>query len=149
MAVPIYLAADHRGHALKERIEAYLADRGVTTVDLSPRYTDGDDYPMVAASLVAALRESKSGRGILACGSGAGIAIAANRFKGVRAAVGLSGAHVAVARRDDDINVLVLAADFIQDDESRAMVDAFIDAPFDADEQRFARRIKELDELGS
>lgn len=144
----IYLAADHRGHELKERIQAYLMERGTVAVDLTPRLQEGDDYPRVAEVLVGALREAPEARGILACGSGAGIAIAANRFKGVRAAVGMSAAHVSAARHDDDINVLVLAADFIEDDTERQMTDAFVDGAF-SPEERYQRRIAELDELGA
>lgn len=149
MAVTVYLAADHRGYSVKERLEAYLAERGVTTVDLTPSFTAGDDYPVIAAGLVAAMRKSPDARGILSCGSGAGIAIAANRFRGIRAAVGLGASHVAIARHDDDINVLVIAADFAEDHAVRAMADALVDAPFASGEARFVRRIAELDELGS
>lgn len=148
MQPTVYLAADHRGHAAKERVQEHLVARGVVAVDLTPRLEEGDDYPRVAATLVAALREAEGARGILACGSGAGIAIAANRFKGIRAAVGLGGAHVAAARHDDDINVLVIAADFAPDGSLEAMADAFVDTPF-APEERYVRRIQELDELGA
>lgn len=148
MQPTIYLAADHRGHAAKERIQAYLDSRGIVAVDLTPRMQEGDDYPRVAAVLVGALREAAEARGILACGSGAGIAIAANRFKGVRAAVGLSGQHIATARHDDDVNVLVVAADFAAQPEVESMVDAFVDTAYVA-EERYQRRIQELDELGA
>lgn len=148
MATTLYLAADHRGHELKERIQAYLDERGIVAVDLTPRFQEGDDYPRVAAVLVGALREAAEARGILACGSGAGIAIAANRFKGIRAAVGMSPAQVTAARHDDDVNVLVLASDFTKEEDLRAMVDAFEDTAFQP-EERYARRIQELDELGA
>lgn len=143
----IYLAADHRGHALKESVEKYLKERGVSTDDLTPELITGDDYPVVAELLVDKVLGAQGARGILVCGSGAGIAIAANRCKGIRAAVGLGPTHVAAARHDDDINVLVLAADFTDAHEVHGMVDAFIDAPFAAHEERFVRRIQELDQL--
>lgn len=144
----VYLAADHRGHGLKESAEAYLRERGVKVLDLTPELKPGDDYPLVAKTLVTRMLNEPNARGLLACGSGAGIAIAANRFKGIRAAIGLSPKHVEAARNDDDLNVLVLAADFVNDSEIRAMLDAFVDAPYSAKEQRHARRITELDELG-
>ena len=144
----VFLAADHRGHALKETAEAYLTKRGVKVVDLTPRFSPDDDYPLVAKALAEEVLASKDARGLLACGSGAGIAIAANRFKGIRAAIGLGPTHVLAARHDDDLNVLVLAADFVDDGEVRGMLDAFVDAPFAKDEERFVRRIEELDQLG-
>lgn len=148
MAPTVYLAADHRGHELKEKAQAYLDERGITAVDLTPRLQEGDDYPRVAAVLVSALREASESRGILACGSGAGIAIAANRFKGIRAAVGLGAEQLRAARNDDDVNVLVLAADFTDEAQLRALIDAFEDTPFMPDE-RHVRRIQELEELGA
>ncbi len=148
MAPTVYLAADHRGHALKEKAQAHLDERGIVAVDLTPRLQEGDDYPRVAAVLVGALREAAEARGILACGSGAGITIAANRFKGIRAAMALSPEQVRAARNDDDINVLVLAADFMSEEEMKALIDAFEDTPF-AGEERHVRRIKELEELGA
>lgn len=148
MQPTIYLAADHRGHEAKERIQAYLVARGIVAVDLTPRLREGDDYPRVAEVLVGALREAEEARGILACGSGAGIAIAANRFRGIRAAVGLNAKHVAAARHDDDVNVLVVAADFATEPDTEAMVGAFVDTAY-VPEERYRRRIQELDELGA
>lgn len=143
----IYLAADHRGHALKERVEAYLREKEVVTVDLTPRLKEGDDYTDIAQVLADAMRESPEARGVLACGSGAGIAIAANRFRGIRATLGLDPAQVKASRSDDDVNVLVLAADFESDDDVHAQLDAFMSAPFE-DNERHVRRVRELDRLG-
>lgn len=148
MSPTLYLAADHRGHELKERVQAYLDERGIVAVDLTPRLQEGDDYPRVASVLVGALREASEARGILVCGSGAGMAIAANRFKGIRAALGMNAAHVTAARHDDDINVLVIASDFTDEAALRPMVDAFEDTAFQA-EERYQRRVQELDELGA
>lgn len=148
MPATLYLAADHRGHELKERVQAYLDERSIVAVDLTPRMQEGDDYPRVAAVLVGALREATEARGVLICGSGAGIAIAANRFRGIRAAVGLNAKHVAAVRHDDDVNVLVLASDFTSDEDMRAMIDAFEDTAFGT-EERYQRRIQELDEIGA
>lgn len=148
MPATLYLAADHRGHALKERVQAYLDERSIVAVDLTPRLQEGDDYPRVAAVLVGALREATEARGVLVCGSGAGIAMAANRFRGIRAAVGMSAKHVAAVRHDDDVNVLVIASDFTTEEEMRAMIDAFEDTAFGT-EERYRRRIQELDEIGA
>lgn len=134
-----YIAADHRGYALKQQL------RDASYIDLTPDMTPGDDYPEVADRMVVAMQEPTT-RGILLCGSGAGIAIAANRHRGIRAAVGLTPIQVMAARRDDDINILVIAADFTTQQDAREMIEAFHNTPFSG-EERHLRRIQEMDKM--
>ncbi len=103
----IYLAADHAGFALKDRLKAQLIKQGHKIVDLTPIFKDGDDYPLVAKKLTSKM--ANGSRGVLSCGSGIGVCIAANRAKGIRAAVGHSPQEVKLAREHDDINVLCLS----------------------------------------
>ena len=112
----IYLAADHAGFALKDKLKAQLIKQGHKIVDLTPVFKDGDDYPLVAKKLTKRLtsnsplsRGKKGDLGVLSCGSGIGVCSAANRAKGIRAAVGHSPQEVKLAREHDDINVLCLS----------------------------------------
>ncbi|MDD5437633.1 MAG: RpiB/LacA/LacB family sugar-phosphate isomerase [Patescibacteria group bacterium] len=138
----IYLAADHAGFALKDRLKAHLSRLGNKLVDLTPIFKDGDDYPGVAKKLTGKL--SKAGRGILFCGSGVGVCIAANRAKGIRAAVGHSTEEVKQAREHNDINVLCLSG-WNHADESKAakMIDAFLKTRAST-AARHVRRVKQL-----
>lgn len=145
----LYLAADHRGFSLKERVKEHARSRGLEVIDLTPERVEGDDYTAVAELLAKRIAGLSDVRGILSCGSGTGIAIAANRFKGIRAAVGIAADQVAVSRNDDDANVLVLAADFVIDQDAFAMADALTDTPFEEEEERYVRRRDALDQLGS
>lgn len=114
----LYLAADHAGFALKDRLKAHLSREGHKVLDLTPVFEEGDDYPSVAKRLTNKL--SKTGRGILFCGSGVGVCIAANRTKGIRAAMGHSPEEIKLAREHNDINVLCLSG-WNHADETKAM----------------------------
>ncbi|HVI60710.1 MAG TPA: RpiB/LacA/LacB family sugar-phosphate isomerase, partial [Candidatus Saccharimonadales bacterium] len=106
-----------------------------------------DDYPQFAARVAAdLLGEAPDARGILICGSGQGMCIAANRFKGIRAALCWSQDEARAARNDDDANVLCLASRYTSLENAVAIVETFLSAPF-AGAPRFQRRIKQLDEL--
>jgi len=147
-SVVLYFASDHRGFDLKRQAMEHASGRGVETVDLTPARVEGDDYPAAAELLAKRIAGLTGARGFLACGSGTGIAIAANRFKGIRAACGLGAEQVAASRRDDDVNVLVIGADYAEEDAVRAMLDAFLDTAFD-DQERHVRRLEALDLLGA
>lgn len=140
----IYLGADHRGYALKEKLKEDLVGGGHTVHDLTPDFTPGDDYPKVAYTVVKKLHSAPEARGMLFCGSSAGVVIAANRFPGMRATLALNVAAIIAARHDDNINILAFAADFTIHEEAAALADAFLSTPYEPDE-RYERRIKELD----
>ncbi len=142
MSMTIYLAADHAGFALKDRLKAQLTRLENKVVDLTPIFKNGDDYPGVAKKLIDKI--SKSGRGILFCGSGVGVCIAANRVKGIRAAVGHSTEEVKLARQHDDINVLCLSG-WNHADETKAMkmIAAFLKTR-SSTAARHIRRVKQL-----
>lgn len=105
----IIIGADHAGFKLKERMKDALEKLAYTVVDVSPRYVKGDDYP--AIGMRAARRVAKTnGRGILICGSGVGMVIAANRIRGARAVLGHDAKEIARARTDNDVNILVVSS---------------------------------------
>ncbi|MFA6099755.1 MAG: RpiB/LacA/LacB family sugar-phosphate isomerase [Patescibacteria group bacterium] len=145
----IYLAADHAGFALKDRLKAHLIKQGHKIVDLTPVFKDGDDYPLVAKKLTTDNkgrlgRLGRSGRGLLLCGSGIGVCIAANRVKGIRAAVGHTPEEVKLAREHDDINVLCLSG-WNHKDKVKAikMVNVFLKTKR-SPASRHVRRVKQL-----
>lgn len=144
----VYLGADHKGFELKNAIREHLHHKGVSFEDKGAITKEGgDDYPQYAYSVVTeVLGGDDDTRGILVCGSGIGMSIAANRVRGIRAGLAWSAAEVRAARRDDDINVLVLAADMIDVDTALALVDEFLEQEFSG-EERHRRRLDQIEEL--
>ncbi len=146
----IFVGADHNGFRLRNELIRYLRSAGHDVED------DGDsvllaedDFPIFASKVVQSMRGSNDtdARGILICGSGQGMCIAANRFKGIRACLGYNRESVRTARNDDDCNVLCLPADILESGEANIIVETWLNVPF-AGAPRFIRRIKELDTLG-
>lgn len=148
----IYLGADHKGFHLKNKVFAYLQKRGFDVEDVSGKELDpNDDFPQFAAA--AALKiigdSEDSARGILLCGGGQGMAMAANRFKGIRAIVASTSEDARWGRNDNDANVLSLPARTLENDDDQYWqdtIDTFLSTEFSA-AARFVRRNKELDEL--
>ncbi len=144
------MGADHNGFALKAKLTERLKKAGYTVVDegdeqLKPE----DDFPQFAEKTVRAMQASsdRDARGILICGSGQGMCIAANRFKGIRASLVWDTAEARAGRNDDDSNVLCLPARSMNEEEAVAVTEAWLNTPF-AGAPRFKRRIEELDRLG-
>lgn len=145
----IYISSDHNGFHLKNELAEFLAHKGFTVEDLGPKSLDPiDDFPIAAANVAASVlaSSSKDPRGILICGSGQGVCMAANRFKGVRASLGYDEASVRSARNDDDANVLCLPAHELNLRKAENLVLTWLNTPF-AGASRFKRRIREMDNL--
>jgi ribose 5-phosphate isomerase B len=141
----IYLGADHRGYSLKEILKNELMTHEVIDVgafEHQPR----DDFVDFAAGVALKISTDLEARGILLCGSGAGMCIAANKVPGVRCAVGHSVKEIQAARHDDDINVLALPSDFVTQENAGAIIQAFLTTEF-IPEDRFVRRIAKIKEL--
>jgi ribose 5-phosphate isomerase B len=135
---------------MKRSLTEGLIRAGYEVIDEGDDKLDpNDDFPQFAARTVAAMKASddKDPRGILICGSGQGICIAANRFKGIRAALAWNTQEVHASRNDDDANVLCLPARYMGADEALRLAEAWLATPF-AGAARYKRRIKQLDELG-
>lgn len=141
--VSVALGCDHAGFALKDKLSEYLRTRGMTVVDLGCGNAEPVDYPRYAAAVARAIVTGAVQRGVVVCGSGVGVSIAANRFKGVRAANASDETLVRLARGHNDINVLCLGAQMIGLWKAQACVDAFLDTPFDGG--RHVPRIALLD----
>lgn len=144
----IYIGADHRGFQLKERLKKFLADKGYDVVDVGAKeFVKDDDYPDYAKAVAERVSEDiESRRGVLICGSGFGMDIAANKFPRVRAALPSSPDHAYQARHDDDANVLAIAADFVDEETAAKIVNIFLSTPF-AKEERYRRRLGKISEI--
>ncbi len=147
----IYLGADHNGFHLKEKMFAYLAKHGYDVEDVGDSELDpGDDFPEFAQ--MAALKiigdNSDDPRAILLCGGGQGMAMAANRFRGIRASVVWDAYEAKMTRNDNDSNILCLPARVLEDDETawKGIVETWLNTPFAA-ASRFKRRNAQIDEL--
>ena len=138
----VYLGADHRGFELKNKIVLELREKGWTVTDLTPKKDLDDDYPDISIKLGEKIVLEKA-LGVLICGSGAGVTIAANKVIGVRAALAMTKKQARKIREDDDINVLCLAADFVNDEDNIEIVKDFLETIFVA-EERFIRRINKI-----
>ncbi len=140
----VYIGADHRGFALKEKIISWLSDWKYSCQDMGAfKHDPYDDYTTYAEKVGSVVGEETSSRGILICGSGVGVDVAANKFDGVRASQGKNKDQVHAGRNDDDMNILVLAADFTSDTEAREMVKAFLETDF-SEKERYIRRIEDI-----
>ena len=144
----IFLGADHNGYKLKEHLELYLRSLGHDVKDVSGyKFDPGDDFPLHAAKVATNVLVNPKSVGILSCGSGQGVAMAANRFKGIRASLVWSIQEARVSRNDDDANILCLPASVLTNlDRAKDITDAWLNTPFEA-APRFIRRIKAMDEL--
>jgi ribose 5-phosphate isomerase B len=141
----IALGADHAGVVLKNQLKTRLDERGIEYVDFGTDSTESVDYPDFAARVGRAVASGDFDRGVLVCGSGVGMAIAANKVPGVRAAAVGDEATAALSRTHNEINVLALGARLTPPDLARRILDLFIDTPFSGG--RHQRRIDKLHDL--
>ncbi len=138
----IYLGADHRGFKLKGKIKKWLEEWGYEVRDMGNiEYEKTDDYPDYADRV--AKKVQKKGRGILVCGSGVGMSVAANKHKEVRSILGFDKEQVRHGVESDDGNVLSLAADHFKDNEARELVKVFLETEY-GKEERNIRRLKKV-----
>lgn len=143
----VLIASDHAGVGLKAELVARLRARGKTVVDLGPTETTAVDYPSFA-SVLAHRIAGHGGLGILICGTGIGMSIAANKVAGVRAALANDPVSAAATRLHNDANVLCLGARIIGPDMAVACVDAFLQTRFDpGDDGRHQRRVAMIADL--
>jgi ribose 5-phosphate isomerase B len=138
----IAIAADHAGIDLKSVLSEELRQAGFTVLDLGTNSAESVDYPDFADALVGALKGGRAGRGVLVCGTGIGISIAANRHKGVRAALCRDATDARLAREHNDANVLVLGGRTTGVEVARDCLKTFLATPFGGG--RHARRVQKL-----
>ena len=140
----IAIGADHAGFEMKERIKRHLAAQGLTVLVFGTTSRESTDYPQYAFRVGEAVRDRVADRGVLICDSGNGIAMAANKVEGIRAALCVSPKHAEMSRRHNDSNVLVLGSSILPLSEEASTVDTWLATEFEGG--RHGRRVDQISE---
>lgn len=135
----IALGADHGGYEIKEAVKKYLEEKGIEYKDFGTYSTDSVDYPKYAYPVAKAVASKECELGILCCGTGIGISIAANKVKGIRAAVCTDEFCAEMTRRHNDANILCMGGRVIDSDTAVKLADIFLNTEFEGD--RHIRRV--------
>lgn len=142
----IVIGGDHAGFPLKQELSEFLKSEGHEVEDVGTHSLDPVDFPDIAKSLCAKVVSGEAQRGLMVCGTGVGAAIAANKIKGIRAAVchDIHSAHQAVEH--DDVNVMCMGAQIVGAWLARDLVTSYLSAKFD-DHPDFVRRVEKLGQM--
>ncbi len=141
----VALASDHAGYAEKERLKPLLRELGLEVEDLGAASEESVDYPDYARRVAEAVARGRAEQGLLVCGSGTGMAIAANKVQGVRAAVAWSEETARLARQHNDANVLAIGARTTPTDDIPRIVRAWFNARFDGG--RHSARVEKIRQI--
>jgi ribose 5-phosphate isomerase B len=141
----IAVASDHRGFAIKSRILSMIGELGHQAVDLGTDSPESVDYPDFAAKVARSVGCGEVDRGILICGTGMGMCITANKFKGVRACTCHDDLTAEMSRRHNDANVLCLSADLLGDRLINRMIELWLKTEFEGG--RHARRVEKIGQI--
>ncbi|OGC91621.1 hypothetical protein A2899_05305 [Candidatus Amesbacteria bacterium RIFCSPLOWO2_01_FULL_49_25] len=141
----IYIGADHRGFELKGVIEEWMKGRKYEFEDMGAyKYDRSDDYTDFAIEVAQRVAQNPERNwGVVICGSGVGVEVAANKVRGVRCGLGFEPDQVYAARKDDNINVLALAADNVTEEEALKLVERFLETEF-VETESYLRRIEKI-----
>ncbi len=140
----IAVGSDHAGFPLKAALAGWLQTLGHEVLDLGTHSTDSVDYPLIGFEVAARVAQGEAERGVLVCGSGIGVSIAANRVAGARAALVQEPLSARLAREHNDANVVCMGSRLIGEEMAREIVKVFLDTPFEGG--RHQRRIDQLDQ---
>lgn len=141
----IVIGSDHGGYELKSKLLEFMGKQGYDARDMGTHSKDSCDYPVIGFEVAKAVSDEKADRGILICRTGIGMAIIANKLPGVRAGVCLTEAMARSSREHNDCNVLVLAADYTEDETARKILKIWLDTKSLGD--RHARRVEQIKKL--
>ncbi len=141
----IALGADHRGHAQKQLILEQLADSPYTLIDVGTDSDERTDFPIYTDIVVNLIKEKQAQLGILLCGSGIGMAIAANRHSGIYAGVVWNETIAQKAKEHNNANLVVLPSDYITDAQVMPIINAWLNASFNGG--RYAERVAMIDKI--
>ena len=141
----IVIGADHRGYLLKEKLKSSFSGK-YEFIDVGTNSPESVDYPDIAQAIAKELQSGKAEKGILICGSGVGACVAANKFKGIRAAIchDVFSAHQGV--EDDDMNVLCLGGGIVGESLAEEIIESFLNANFKP-EERYIRRLEKVKKI--
>lgn len=143
----IALGCDHGGINLKTAIIKYLDEHNIEYKDFGCYTDDSVDYPIYAYKVAKAVANKEFELGILCCGTGIGISIAANKVKGIRAAVVSNEFGAEMTRRHNDANILCMGGRVTSEEDAVRFADIFINTPFSSDEERHTRRVQMLRDI--
>lgn len=141
----IAIASDHGGFALKEKVKGFLRERGLKLVDLGTSSEESVDYPLYGKTCAEAVATGKADRGIVVCGTGIGISMAANKVKGIRCGLCTSVEMAEMARKHNDANMLALGGRTTEPELALKIVATWLDTEFEGG--RHERRTHMLDEM--
>jgi len=140
---PIALGADHAGFEFKNELISFLKEKGLLCKDLGTYGTESVDYPDYAHPVANAVESGEASFGVLICGSANGVAITANKHKGIRAAICWNEELASLARQHNDANIICLPARFVNSQLAKKMLDLFINTAFEGG--RHLNRVKKID----
>ena len=138
----VSLASDHAGFDLKEKIKKFLIKKKIKVIDLGPKNNNSVDYPDYAKKVAKNVSSKKSNMGILVCGSGTGMAMSANKFKKIRAAVCYNKASTRLSRQHNNANIIALGARLTKKSEAIKLVNIFLNTKFEGG--RHLRRVNKV-----
>ena len=138
----ISIASDHAGFEQKQALVDYLAAQGHDVADRGPDNDERVDYPDYAALVAHDVAEGDADRGVLVCGTGIGMAVAANKVHGIRAVNAVTPQFAELSREHNDANVVTLSGRFVDEGTNRAILDAFLSTPFG--EGRHTGRVEKI-----
>ncbi len=141
----IIIGSDHAGYELKEQLKEYLNNNGNECIDNGNKYDSQDDYPDIAKQVANKVASKEYDRGIIICGSGIGIGIAANKVRGIRCGTCNDIYLAKMARQDNDINVLALGARIIDFEKAKIIIDIFVNTEFLG--ERHLRRVNKIKDI--
>lgn len=149
--VKLYIAADHRGYERKNLLKSEIKFSNLEIIDLgADKLESSDDFvdyaQKLSLSILADDAEAEQSLGILICGSGQGMCMAANRFRGIRACLPMTEHQAIASKREDDCNVICISADSLNLEKSIAIIEAWLESSFSF-KQRYIRRIEKLDQI--
>ncbi len=139
----VALASDHAGFQLKELVKSHLNSRGLQSVDLGTDSEKSVDYPNFAHKLAETLIKGEADLGVLVCGSGLGMSMTANRYRGIRAALCHDHFTASASRRHNNANVLVMGGRVLGPDLAKEILDTWLDTPFEGG--RHLARLEKID----
>lgn len=142
--ISIYIGSDHAGLELKQKLREHLQTKAHHVVDLGVFASEPADYPDIAHEVAEKVRENGGSRGILVCGTGVGMCMAANKTLGIRAANPESEQTAEMARKHNDANMLCLGARILTEEKAKKLVDIFMETKFEK-EERHERRVKKIE----
>ncbi len=138
----ISISSDHAGFKLKEKIKRNLKKKKITVIDLGPKIDNSVDYPDFAKKVAKNVKSKKSNIGILVCGSGTGMAMSANKFKKIRAAVCYNKASTSLSRKHNNANIIALGSRLTKNSTALKLVNIFLSTKFEGG--RHLRRVKKV-----